>query len=691
MKNNRLSLFAMLLGILLLSPSCGIMKNVEDITDNANQILEELADLSRTVNSAVESGELEDRVGQLIDDRIDKLSETLGEIIQENGGFIFDEVNGTLDNTFDNVRTLIDDIKTGILDESIPQNIELLSSQLERHTNNVVAHAENLINLTFGNTAIIISQATDAAFTLTVWGIFGVGMILFILFLIIWGSKMSKFIRNVVLGLMAAFLLICMSILFVPPVKGLVLKSLNVGEEMIARSIAPKIVAATPNHFELGTNNQLILFGTHLENIDRDSIEIALYQSGVKKLSFPKSTIKVISANKIVLSDFAAGLNWNKVRYKQFAREYKTMTSKSLPSTYNAAAKNLNVKSIMAKPGVIQQIKKANMGHLAVQPMSQPATVAIAQPILISPALTASMNVQFAKDYGKLLQTKFKILPGDYEVKITHKRTKKALSTVQHIRFDNPPPPPPKPDVFPISVTWANGIPVKGNKGKLKVLLGVIHGEEAKSNMKVDLSANPTITGLRGIDVNRTALNNAVSVLPVYSRDFTLKKSGNHNFSISSDVSNKIQESNEGNNSKNQTLRVRDYEFKATVKWTTFTSLKDIDGFTCPDEEYRIDINTSATGHGEWKVDFNKDGAQANKNYSINKTKVFTHLKEGNKINLFTSGYEKGDCWASDENMGTASRTISIRNKSSETYTIQLRAKHYIVRGEVKYEKVLLN
>ena len=63
----------------------------------------------------------------------------------------------------------------------------------------------------------------------------------------------------------------------------------------------------------------------------------------------------------------------------------------------------------------------------------------------------------------------------------------------------------------------------------------------------------------------------------------------------------------------------------------------------------------------------------------------------GDKINVFTSGYEAGDCLEGDESMGSATRTISIKNSNSKTHTVELRAKHYIVRGEVKYEKVILN
>ena len=356
--SKKFSLFLFLGLCLVLLSSCTIKKNIEDITDNANQILEELADLSRTVNSAVNTGELEDRVGGLIDDRIDKLSGEINELLQEGGGFLFDEVNGTLDNTFDNVRSVIDDIKTGILDESLPRNIELLSQQLVLNTNNIAAHAESLINLTFGNTAIVISQATDAAFTLSVWGIFGIGMVLFILFLIVWGSKMNKNIRNAVFGLVAVFAGVCLSVLFVTPVKAKVLQSLNVGEEMVARSLEPKIISTLPLEFEFGTDRQLTLFGTHLDSVDRDKIEIALYQSGQKKMTFPNSTLKVITPSKIILSDFAnSSLQWKKLNYKDLSQQYRSLTNKSLPNNYESVAKEITIKNMLKNPVIFKSLK----------------------------------------------------------------------------------------------------------------------------------------------------------------------------------------------------------------------------------------------------------------------------------------------------------------------------------------------
>lgn len=679
--------------LILLLPACSIIENIEDITFNANQILEELADLSQIVTSAVESGELEEQIGNMVDDQIEELSKTINEMIQENGGFIFDEVNGTLDNTFDNIGGLIADIKTGILDESIPQNIELLSSHLERQTNNVAAHAENLINLTFGNTALIISQATDAAFTLTVWAVFGVGIILFVLFLIIWGSKMSKFIRSIVLGLMALFMIICLSVLFIPPVKGFVLKSLNIGEELIAKSITPKIVSASPDDFEFGTNKQLILFGTHLEKLHRDSIEIALYQGGNKKLVFPNNTIKVISTNKIILSDFAnSSLNWKKISYPTFKNVYRATTQKSLPINYSNISTTLNKKHLMAKPAILKMINRHALTAGSATILQPHTTSSTIQPGIVKPniskAIKTAISPQFSIDYGKILLNNFKIKPGDYEIKVMHKSTGKSYSNIQHVKFENPPPPPPKPDIFPISINWANGVPVKGSKGKLKLQLGVMHGEEARNNMKVDLTANPSITSLRGIDVSRTAIQNANSHLTIYSRAFTVNQAGNINFATHSDVTNKISESNENNNTKTQNLRVKDYKFTASLKLHTFVALNDLDGWG--DDEYRMSFTVTATGNSHQKFNFNKDG-KANKNYAINKTILYNNLKEGDQITITASGYESGSWPDGTDNMGSRFKKLDIRNETRKTISIELKATHFKILGELTYNKIVIN
>ena len=63
--------------------------------------------------------------------------------------------------------------------------------------------------------------------------------------------------------------------------------------------------------------------------------------------------------------------------------------------------------------------------------------------------LKSAISANFSKNYGKLLKNKYKILPGDYEIRVTEKETGEILKSVQHVEFNNPPPPPPKPDLFP--------------------------------------------------------------------------------------------------------------------------------------------------------------------------------------------------------------------------------------------------
>lgn len=686
MKKSRFFIHLILLIFLGFSTtSCKIVKNVEDITENANEILEQLASLSRTITSKVETGELEESLGNLVDDRIQNLSKTIEDLLINGGGFLFDEVNGTLNNTFDNLGGLVDDIKTGILDESVPAIITQLSGELMVHSNALRTHAEDLINLTFGNTSIIISQATDALLTTIAWVIMGVGLLLIIVFLIIFGSKMSKGIQTLVIVLISIFLAAPLSFLFIPPVKGFVLKSLNVGEQFEARGITPKLIAASPTEYEIGTNDKLTVFGIHLEQLNIDSIEVGLYQSGSRKVNFSKSSIKVITANKIILSDFdKSNLNWKPISFKEFNSSYQNMTRTALPTVkYNNYIKNIYTDRIKHKIEIFNR----PVGNLT--PISSPVN----RPVL-SPATTATLSNPLKVNTDRLMLDRFKIKEGDYELRISRKGSGEIVQAVQHVRISYPPPPPPKPDVYPIQISWENGKPTKGERAKIRVRLGVLEGQEAKKNITLNLSSNPAIGGLGNINVNRTALNNVGNgILTLTSRQLTVNRAGNHNIRLRADSQNRIAESNEGNNEKNQNLRVGDYKFTATVRFSTFTSHQNMDDpFIGSDtDEYRIDLNTSVTGKSEWKINYNKDGEPGN-NYSINQSRTFNSLNEGDKIRIYVSGREADSGFnGGDDQMGNASTTVTIRNDENRTVPILLKADKFTIRGEVVYSKVRIN
>lgn len=686
LKRNFLLRTVLLLSLTMVFSSCAIKKNLEDITEHANEILEELAQLSRTVNSQVETGQLTETLGETIDDRIDNLAKTIEELLINGGGFLFDEVNGTLNNTFDNVEGLIDNINEEILEGSIPANIRLLSNELLMHSNNIAGHAEDLINLTFGNTSILLSQATDALITTIAWAVLGIGLLLIIIMLIIFGSKMNKGTRAFVIILVALFLIIPLSFLFIPPVKGLVLKSMDIGEEIVARSMQPRLVGISPMEYEIGTSDKILAFGIHLDQLEVDSVEIGLYQSGGRKIAFTKASIKVITANKIVISDFAKKLNWTRFKYAEMANSYSTVIQKAFP---RVKYQNLSVKENVKSLNTRFKLKDFRM----IQPPA--VKVNNLNPVIANPNIgnrRVQADKQFAPllvDVYKVMQTRYNIAAGDYELRVYKKGTDQPINGTQHVHISYPPPPPPKPDVFPMDIKWVNGNPVKGETARIQVKLGVIYGEEAKKSIEIGMSG---LAGIRTFNVTRSQLNNATSnYLLLTSSPFRVNQSGNFNIKANADAQSRLSESNEGNNQQNKSLRVRDYRFNATVTFTTFTSQKNMDDWPGSEDEYRIDINTSTTGHSEWKIDFNKDG-EPNNNYTINQSRSFNGLGEGAKINLYTSGREADSgTKGNDDGMGSASTTITIRDENTKTVPIQLKTSHYTIRGEVTYTKQVVN
>lgn len=675
--------FLLILILGLSVQSCAIKKNLEDITDNANQILEQLARLSRNVNSSVETGKLTDELGGVIDDRIENLATIIEDLLINGGGFLFDEVNGTLNNTFDNVGSLIEDLNEDILEGSIPANIQLVSNELMLHTNNISAHATDLINLTFGNTSILISQATNSLLTMIAWIILGVGLLLIILMLIILGSRMNKATRILVTVLISIFMLIPIGFLFIPPVKALVLKSMNVGEEIVARSLVPKLIGITPTEYEIGTDDALMAFGVHLDQLSLDSIEIGLYQSGTRKVAFSKQSIKVMTANKIVISDFGKSqLNWERFTYRDFSSTYSKAIKKSLPTNYKALSTKANIVKIKRKLDIKPQaISSVNLAPLVIAPVSAQGST------------NAAVNSpSFTKNVAKIMKARYTISEGDYELRVYKKGSDQPLSGVQHIKISYPPPPPPKPDVFPISVSWVNGNPTKGENARLQVKLGVIYGEEADKSIAIGLSSNPAISGLNNIEVTRTKLRNANSnFLLLTSSAFKVKSAGVFSVRANADVASRLAESNESNNQASTDLRVKDYKYNVTISFSTFTSHEEMDGAFAGEDEYRIDINTTVPGHGEWHIDYNKNGEPHN-NYNINQSQTFTGISEGALINIHTTGREADSgATGGDDGMGSMSDSYRVGLNSSGSAPIQLSAGKYTIRGEIRYTKVVVN
>jgi hypothetical protein len=113
--------------LLLLSTSCGIGDKldritdaIEDVSNSAVSLLEKINDISRLVDSKLESGEITQDLADLIDGRITLIAELLESTMQNTGGYFFDRIDGSVNNAFMNLSNLLDQIQTGILEKAIP-------------------------------------------------------------------------------------------------------------------------------------------------------------------------------------------------------------------------------------------------------------------------------------------------------------------------------------------------------------------------------------------------------------------------------------------------------------------------------------------------------------------------------------------------------------------------------------------
>src|SRR4030042_2932159 len=144
-----------ILALMILFSGCGLVSELKDLTKTANDLLENINSITQQIDSKVESGELSQEIGNLIDERLNTISQIIETTIQNSGGFLFDQVNGTIDNAFLNISLLLDQIKTGILDETLPNLINQISMQLQMNINTISASVEDIVVLTFGNAFVL--------------------------------------------------------------------------------------------------------------------------------------------------------------------------------------------------------------------------------------------------------------------------------------------------------------------------------------------------------------------------------------------------------------------------------------------------------------------------------------------------------------------------------------------------------
>lgn len=689
----------LLLAALLLLSGCGLISSVKDVADNAAQVLNDVDELLREVDSRVESGELSQEVADLIDERVENLTEVLNQAIEQNGGFLFEQVDGSVDNVFNNISDLLNQIKQGILDESAPALITQLSGELQLQINVLTSNLEDVVTLTFGNTFILVDKVTNSAITIGSLIFLVVGLLLFSILLFVRKRKV-KGVGVVGLILMLLYVVFFLGVLLVPYVRGLIVKGLDFGKEIEAIELKPVITGIVPQTFVLGKNDRIILYGKHLSKITTDSASITLRQGNQVKVTIPKENLIVINDFKIVLGNFkSGGLNWHPIKFQEFTQ--KMQERNAIVNTVQLAKYAYNVNDLIY-PRVVKAFTSGDKNVIinntpTVFDNNAGRNIEVISKVTARPSFEVlhkdlrvvenELPANISDIVNNIFQQQFNLPEGDYGLHVINGT--QDVNSPQFLSILNPPPPAPKPDIYPVDLFFTGSAAVAGEKTSLTLKLGIAYPEEVSKTFKIKLTATPSI-GTKTVTVSEGIIAAAASnnLTTVTFENLILNTAGDYTFHIFVDDQNNIVESDESNNSFNKTLRVRKFVFDAQVNLETFISNEDLDW--AGEDEYRIDISTSATGQPVWKIDFDQNGSSG-VSYTIGKSNTFSGLKEGEKITITTSGHEAGGFLEPEDNMGSDTKVFTINGNETQTHVINLKPKSYQVKGSISITRRIVN
>lgn len=684
-------IFCILFSILILN-GCGLVSKLKDLTQTANDLLENINSVVEQIDTKVETGELSREIGNLIDERLNNLAQVIETIIQNNGGFIFDQVNGTIDNAFSNISQLLDQIKTGILDDSLPMLITHISSQLQMNINLIASSVEDIIVLTFGNIFVLVDKTVNSVIIISSIVLLAIGLIIFI-FILFGKKKAFTAFRVIGLVFMLIYLTFFLTIIFSNRIRGNIIAGLNLGTKYTGTEVQPKITSVYPENFTFGTDDKIFLYGRHLNKID--TMKIVLRTGSQVKYTFPDENIIVASQNRIVLGNFKT---WGPVVFA----ELKTFMGPSGQAILNTAQYKRFAKRIHESvfPHVIQS---HNIVPHNIQPVINPVVrdAPVANPARIlrrnisdiqkvrqNIAVQELGTIQSQALLGKLhdfFESRYQLPEGDYGIVTFDNLTE--IESPQLITIAYPVPPAPLPDIFPMDITWIEPVAVAGRATALNVKLGFTHPEEIKNNFTIRITSSPvlpakTITVPMGVITGAITSKQAI----VTTSQFTIPTHGNYTFTAAVDPNNRVAEENEGNNTRSSTLAVRRYIYDLTVNYSAFESKQNKDDWPYAEDEYRVTIRTSVTGHGEWTIHFNKNGEPGHV-YSINESRKFTNLIPGHLYTFYSTAYESDDgSKDGDDYMGEKSvshyLSTDIKDQDVVQYPILLEVNQYKITGQ---------
>lgn len=663
-----------------------IADSFEDLSEKAGDLITDINALTLLVDSKIESGELTAELGDLMDNQLSQAIESIESAMQNTGGYLFGELNGTINNAFVNISILLEQLNQGILGETLPTIIDQVSSQLQMQVNSITMAVEDMLVYTMGSTMVIVDKTANSLVVLIAAVLLAIGLLIFIILLIkrkikLKGAKLIAFI------FMMVYIVFFLCVLVIPKFRAHMIVGFDYGKKLDVKAFEPKFTSVIPETLVLGNNNRLYIYGRHLDKIDQ--LGITLNQGMEEKFKFPNECIIVATGNRIVLGNFESGANWSSQRFDSYNREVLQSSELQFLSLQNFKEYSYSINQSIY-PGIIRNLIPARhitpiiqplpvviphfvdmslptLGHVAMAPetiTSDPAegiesaiveTESVTTPIL-NLALASAKSLKrvdnagiyqnmkrekaqerFGTNIGQELiritdeyyNNHYRLPEGDYGIFVF--ADKDTIDSPLFLNIVYPPPPVPDPDISPVRLRWAGGItPVTNENTTLELSVGFAYPQEIDYPFEAKIISVPPITPVTvTVPMGKIAAATGSNLTTVMTRSFSINESGNYRFTVSIDEENRINESNERNNTYSTNLQVNEETYE--VRLTEFRLRIKDDAKNIP--KLKLKLSSDVTGYSTWRCNknFNKSGSNE---YNINCNKNYSSVKPGQAVSV---------------------------------------------------------
>ena len=698
--------------VLFSSMSCKLVKGLTDLTDTANQLLKDIDDTVRFIDTKVESGDLTREMGDLVDQRIETVKSAIEDIIEKTGGKLYDVVNGSINNIFANISGLLDQIKTGILDDSLPNLIDALSGELQLQISLISSSVEDIVVLAFGNAFVLVDKLANSIIVIISVVLLALGLLIFGIILIRQKGN-PKGIKLLGVIFMAIYVVFFLCLIIITPMRAFIISGLGFGKKVADQDFPPKIVGINPQKFTVGKSDKIFIYGDHLDRIAQTSVYF--YQGQQRVFTFPADNIIVNTRNRIVLGNFKSNLHWVVPPYDRFRdavigpgatlpriRQFESLSEDIQDFLYPGQVMRQMGPVIPVPPHDVIRSKIIPLDlTLGGQPLRRSMRAFPETSITLKDFAERSRNAYqtifggpqsgtIEREIRQFFMSTFQLPEGDFGVHVYDGQTE--IASPQFMTVYYPPPPPPKPDIDPISLGWTNGAPaVKNENTSLMLRIGFRHPEQVKNPFSVRITSTPPsstiILNVSMADIAAAGSNNFVDII---SSPISFSQSANYTFNVQTDSNDNVEESNESNNAMTQLLHVSEYVYDTTIQVTTFESREDMD--SADGDDYRIDVRVDVTRFPRWQFDYDKEGEPGHI-YNVGRQNGYSSLKPGDNITINTTGYEADSgVYDGDDDMGGASLLKTLGNQPTQgqgSYEIsyRLKAQKYYLGVKIRFSR----